>query len=593
MSKTNVPAIPAITAANLQDVAAAVKNLLDIREGLIGDPLDANVTFRDLVDAGLATVNFNLGTRGGSGSPVYPSWGSDDGYDPTQDFIPPSKPTGFTVTGLFSAIQLQWDKSPDRNFAYTEIWRSDTNVIGNAALIGTTDTRFFVDTVGTAATKYYWIRFVSQANVNGPYNAVSGTPGTAADDPTYVMGVLSDAYGVTSQAPFFQVNSDTTINGVTVHAGTYIKAAFIADATISNAMIKDAAINNAKIADLNATKINAGYISVDRLEAEKITGEKIAAGTITAVKIDSRGLSIKDSSGNVVFSANVKLTADYLNVSASGVGIHTFRVVASGNSSTSTPAGAGVYKDGTNITSGSRSYTVVKINRSTCDASLVGQYDVYAGGTAPGDMAAALNAIDSSYVVVVYTYDEPLGHRLEGGLEAAMYRCGASQAVFGSTNFQYRSAYVLVGIPGIGKGNGAEAYAGLTSSAADAWCDVGFSITNGIIMGVSGAYTPGNLTDYIPGGTLTADNASTYISSGALDFAFIKNNIQSSDYSATDQTGWKIDKGGQMEMNNATFRGTLNVRSSSTSGSTQIKNNVIKVFDSAGTLRVKIGDLSA
>jgi hypothetical protein len=229
------------------------------------------------------------------------------------------------------------------------------------------------------------------------------------------MGVLSDAYGVTSSAPFFQVNSDTTINGVTVHAGTYIKAAFIADATISNAMIKDAAINNAKIADLNAAKITAGILSADRIDAGAITGDKIAANTITAGKIDSRSLSIKDADGNVIFSASNNLALSRV----SGVG----------------------------------------------------------------------------------------------------------------------------------------AFASLDK--------------------------------------ISASNISTYISGAAIGFAYIADDIQSSDYNATNQTGWRIAKGGQMEMNNATFRGSLNVSSSSTSGSTQIKNNVIKVFDSAGTLRVKIGDLSA
>ena len=81
MSKTTVPAIPAITADNIQQVAAAVKNLLDIREGLIGDPLDANVTFRDLLDAGLAKQNFAVKTNSAamSHSVIFPVSASIDG----------------------------------------------------------------------------------------------------------------------------------------------------------------------------------------------------------------------------------------------------------------------------------------------------------------------------------------------------------------------------------------------------------------------------------------------------------------------------------------------------------------------------------
>jgi len=44
---------------------------------------------------------------------------------------------------------------------------------------------------------------------------------------------------------------------------------------------------------------------------------------------------------------------------------------------------------------------------------------------------------------------------------------------------------------------------------------------------------------------------------------------------------------------NATFAGTLEVASASSGARMEIKNNVIKVFDASGTLRVQIGDLSA
>ena len=43
----------------------------------------------------------------------------------------------------------------------------------------------------------------------------------------------------------------------------------------------------------------------------------------------------------------------------------------------------------------------------------------------------------------------------------------------------------------------------------------------------------------------------------------------------------------------ANFAGTLNVASAASGARMEIKNNVIKVFDSTGTLRVQIGDLAA
>ncbi len=187
---TKVPSIPAPTDSNLLAVSRAVKNVLDVREGLLGNPLDANVTFRDLVDSGAAQLR-NGWTPGSSALPVMPAWAYPDGYDPTQDMTVPPKPESFTAAGLFASVQLQWDAAQYRNHAFAELWRSETNAIGNAVLIGTSSTRFFIDQLGTSATSYYWIRFVSQANVTGPYNAVDGSLASTAADPELVLASLS------------------------------------------------------------------------------------------------------------------------------------------------------------------------------------------------------------------------------------------------------------------------------------------------------------------------------------------------------------------------------------------------------------------
>lgn len=294
MSETKVPALPAPTSDNLLQVARALKSMLDVREGRTGDALDANVTFRDLIDSGLAQVRPGFsGFRGGA-MPVLPPWVQNDGYDPTQDFVAPPKPTGLTASGLFATVQLQWDEPTYRNHSYAEVWRSDTNVLGNAVLIGTSDSRFFVDSLGTGATRYYWVRFVSEAGITGAYNDTNGLEASTSQDPTYLMDVLSDAFGSTSKAPFFQIDQPTVINGVSIPAGTYIKQAFIADATISRAKIQLLAVDNARIANIDAGKITTGFLDAGRIEAN----------SIDASKIDTRNLTIKDSAGNIVFSAS-------------------------------------------------------------------------------------------------------------------------------------------------------------------------------------------------------------------------------------------------------------------------------------------------
>ena len=187
--ETKVPSLPAVTPSNIGEFAKVVKQIIDVREGRIGNPLDANVTYRDLMDAGALVIR--PGWNGRTGVPAIPPWTEPDGYDPTQDFLPPQRPESVVVTGMFALVMVQFDAPQYRNHAYAEIWRSPTNAIGNAVLIGTTDTRFYTDSVGTSSTAYYWVRFVSKANVIGPYNAVDGVVGQTATNPALVLGSLS------------------------------------------------------------------------------------------------------------------------------------------------------------------------------------------------------------------------------------------------------------------------------------------------------------------------------------------------------------------------------------------------------------------
>lgn len=128
----------------------------------------------------------------------------------------------------------------------------------------------------------------------------SATQGTSID-----FGVSADRFwigapqqaGVTavpSVKPFIVQTTDTVINGVTVPKGVYMDAAYIVNleaavarlgtAWITTAMIGDAQIVDAKIANLNA--------------------EKITAGLLAAERIDARGLTVKNQSGDVLLDAS-------------------------------------------------------------------------------------------------------------------------------------------------------------------------------------------------------------------------------------------------------------------------------------------------
>jgi hypothetical protein len=129
-----------------------------------------------------------------------------------------------------------------------------------------------------------------------------------------------------------------------------------------------------------------------------------------------------------------------------------------------------------------RSYNVMVIDRATSAPISFTNYDVFYGNSA--GLTNALAALTSSVIVVIATYDEPetagsSTTKLPQTLVDQIKRCGGS-ATFGSgigsygtspntyTGFiQYRSAYVLVGVPGCGVGNGIERYVGTTAVPND------------------------------------------------------------------------------------------------------------------------------
>jgi hypothetical protein len=186
----------------------------------------------------------------------------------------------------------------------------------------------------------------------------------------------------------------------------------------------------------------------------------------------------------------------------------TFRVGAFGLNAVGMTMGADLLnaEDNSILLSGSNMYRVATINRSTLAVTDLGAYNTLAGGAIPGNMAAALNSITSSQlIVVVWTYDEPQGNRLTGGLLDAMLRHGASRAVFGSSRFRIRSAYILVGIAGCGEGNGAEVYAGDVDSSPGAYCELTFQLQNGALLVTGTKSAARALVDYGYVGDLNAE----------------------------------------------------------------------------------------
>jgi hypothetical protein len=362
MSVTRVPAIPAPTDTNLREVTRALKGVVEVREGLIGDPLDKGVTFRDLVDGGLAEAAV-VARGGGSGSigiSPAPGLGSGGGTAPEPDLTPPPQPTGLSASAGIAVIILEWSQWSYGNHAYAEIWRSSTNVIGNAVLVGTSDTRFYNDAIGqTGVQYYYWIRFRSQADVTGPYQGTNGVSATTGKIGNVDLGPLiveaanlangSVSAGKLATEAVAATNFASGIEPVTVVVGSTVpttkstNAIFLTGAgklyrwngsayvatvpaadisgTLTAAQIASvaasqitgqltdtqlAAIGAAKVTgQITGTQITDGAISTAKLAAGSVTAAVIAADTITAAQIAANAITSSELAAGAVTAGKI------------------------------------------------------------------------------------------------------------------------------------------------------------------------------------------------------------------------------------------------------------------------------------------------
>jgi hypothetical protein len=172
--------------------------------------------------------------------------------------------------------------------------------------------------------------------------------------------------------------------------------------------------------------------------------------------------------------------------------IYEFRVSSTGTNESNASISFGLYSISSasmlysTVTNG---YTMHRIRRTDGVVEFSRGYNIpnqttanYAGFTG-SDLASDLGATTKDYIVVVHTSGNPEPYRLQTDLLEAMYSCGASDEIYNSaTVFKTGGAYVLVGIPGSGKGNGLENYAGSTNNSTDAACWVEFKLRSGMLI---------------------------------------------------------------------------------------------------------------
>lgn len=200
-----------------------------------------------------------------------------------------------------------------------------------------------------------------------------------------------------------------------------------------------------------------------------------------------------DAAGNVTFGASVTLNWTNAANTAANNGKLFIRGTGLNHSNTRY-----ILLNGTKIhESSSRGLVLSVINRSDLKAVSHTHYDVYSSDANCNSLATAMNALDSTKIVILTSFD---AIRINATLSAAIQRCGGSDYMVTDA----RVPYALIGIPEIGKNMGLTSIYGLEATAP--FAEISTVIVNGIPQGVN---ADGKLKTYLSGtgiytGTLTA-----------------------------------------------------------------------------------------
>lgn len=302
-----LPGIPKVSPESMMRALEAMREIVEVREGRRPNQsvMDRFLTVRDLVDAKVIKVKSGAGVYNPVGTPGAPTPGTIQVINPEEDLSSPPAPTGLTAVGAMQNVILEWDDPAFSSpvYAYTEIWRASVDNLGSAVLVGTAIGSVATDPVGvTNATRYYWIRFISRANVAGPFNAVAGVSATLGFILTAHLADLLVTAQKLADASVEAVKIANLAVGSAAIANLAVGTAHVQDAAIVTAKIGLLAVDAARIADLAVTTAKMGDLSVTtaKIADAAITNLKVAMAAIGTANIQDAAVQTLKIAGQAV-----------------------------------------------------------------------------------------------------------------------------------------------------------------------------------------------------------------------------------------------------------------------------------------------------
>jgi hypothetical protein len=500
--------------------------------------LDKAVTIRDLLNANLLSIdagNFKLGSGLGlnfnQGNPTFNGVASEaitspGGFLGFPTLPVPPTPTNLSASGSYKNVILTWDLIDYANHGYTEIWRSTANNLGTAVMVGTAPGEVYADSAGVSlgVTYYYWVRAVSNdpIPVTGSYNAgvAGGTPGGAGMIDGQDLSPLIITAQHLSQGTYPNINlvpnpgaedglvawEPVGFNGAGPHA-------FTIETTNRSSGAQSFGVTKANFTD----GIGVGCVAFPVIPGETYSVKvKIYAPTATG----TGGLYIR--------------MAEVTNKPVTGY------IVGSGDS----------YQD-----------LVGNGTISAPDVWLTYEFQYTVTG---GRYWAALQIYSWTGAGSLYFDDCSVGRQITASFMAA------NSIAVGTAAIQNGAIVnAMIGNAAIDTAKIADA-AIVTAKIGDAQVATAKIADAAITNAKIGALAVGTAqiqdAAIVTAKIADANINTAKIADAAITNAKINGVIQSNDYAAG-SAGWKIDKAGQLEANNATFRGALSAATGTFAGS--------------------------
>lgn len=338
----------------------------------------------------------------------------------------------------------------------------------------------------------------------------------ASNDASTALQNAANALSAAGTASSTASAAQTAANTAKTDASSAKSTASAASSTAS------AAKSTADAAATNATSaVSAANAAKSTADSAKTTATSAQSAASTASTNASAAVSTANAANTTAGTA--KSTADSAKTTASAAQTaanaakttaeEAKKYTIDGNLyvkgvGNNRPSGATLKLNGNNVyTSHGRGLQLTVISRTDLTVAFNQTYDVYdtANNWAVHEaLATKLDSLDDSVIIVMTSAD---AMQTNTRLETAMQRFGATGTRFGGSF--HRVPYALVGIAGLGKGNGLEVYTSVDAAAP--FAEIATKIVDGVPQGINTASTVIAQTAHEVANTAksTADSAST------------------------------------------------------------------------------------